>query len=129
MEDDLPCKGENTTETLDSLQRPPLSLRNSILAELLDKPKALEQIILAKIRGTEDDADDKSKSSICFEQMGELTAQLALKLQVDLETFGELSQMFFRFDFEGTGVLSEREAVAMFQCMLRKYHSSMAPPR
>lgn len=57
-----------------------------------------------------------------------LTKFLAGNLRVDAGIFGDISQMFWRFDFSGDGVLNEEEAVKLCLYMLRSYRDATRQP-
>jgi len=42
--------------------------------------------------------------------------------------FGEMSQLFWRFDFSGDGKLGEPEATKLMLCMMRSYRDATLPP-
>lgn len=46
----------------------------------------------------------------------------------DPRMFGDIERMFWRFEFSGTGIIREEEAVEMTLFILRRYRDALSPP-
>lgn len=73
-------------------------------------------------------APDSDELMLSFKGLVSLTNWLAVELDVDTALFGEMSQMFWRFDFTGDGMLSEAETTKLMLCMLRSLRDAAQPP-
>lgn len=61
-------------------------------------------------------------------EMQSLATSLSAQLGVSRDAFGEITMMFFRFDFSGDGQLNEKEGVKLIKYCLRLYRDSIAKP-
>merc|ERR1712232_161384 len=64
-----------------------------------------------------------------FEDVHRIVEYLAAQLDVDPAVFGDIGQMFWRFDFSGDGYLDEDEATMLCLCALRQYRDATRPPQ
>ncbi|CAE8679629.1 unnamed protein product, partial [Polarella glacialis] len=62
-------------------------------------------------------------------EVEQLAQQLTQRLRAAAESFGDLQQMFWRFEVTGEGVLYEDEALRLVLYMLRQYRDAVSPPR
>ena len=64
----------------------------------------------------------ENRPVIQSKDMSSLASLLSEKFKVDAQVFGEVSQMFWRFDISGDGLLCEKEAnVLMFASFRCRY--------
>jgi len=96
------------------------------IRELLNQPEALERRLRKDFRKFAVPAP--GGLVLRFEDMHDLAQKLADELQVDSAFFGEMSQMFWRFDFAGFGLLDEEKGIKLCLAMLRKYRDATEPP-
>lgn len=97
------------------------------LGDLLSQPEALERRLRRDFRNYARPAP--GGLVLRFEDMQQLTQSFAQELKVAPGIFGEMSQMFWRFDFAGYGMLDEEKGIKLCLAMLRKYRDAMDPPK
>lgn len=98
------------------------------LSELLDQPQALQTRLKEYFHAVAQPVQLDASPVLRFEDMQVLTERLSDDLDVDLDLFAELSQMFWRFDFVGEGLLDEQASVKLCLSMLRKYRDATRTP-
>eukprot|EP00928_Gymnodinium_smaydae_P078617 TRINITY_DN62730_c0_g1_i1.p1 TRINITY_DN62730_c0_g1~~TRINITY_DN62730_c0_g1_i1.p1 ORF type:complete len:764 (+),score=182.02 TRINITY_DN62730_c0_g1_i1:90-2294(+) len=99
------------------------------LEGLFTDPAALEARIRIWFGVMARPAPSHTTPVLRLEDMPKVVELLSSKLQVDPKVFGEIGQMFWRFDFSGDGLLDEDEAVKLVLCMLRQYRDATRPPQ
>lgn len=100
------------------------------LTQLLSRPAELEARIRMRFKQfAKPNPNHRGEKVMTVEEMDKLACMFAKHLGVDPAIFGELPQMFWRFDFSGDGLLNEDEATRLTMCMLRKYRDSTQPPQ
>lgn len=102
--------------------------KRSELETLLKQPRELEHLIRRYFKSLARNVQGQRHKVFLFEDIGVLAQHLAEQLGVDPSVFGDMSQMFWRFDFDGDAMLSEEETVNMGLCMMWTYRNAMAPP-
>mmetsp|Transcript_26147 Transcript_26147/g.60981 ORF Transcript_26147/g.60981 Transcript_26147/m.60981 type:complete len:1008 (-) Transcript_26147:16-3039(-) len=98
------------------------------LEYLLDRPEELEDRVTKRFRQIAKPVGPQGRKALSHDQMIDLVELLAEKLAVSSEVFGEIGQMFWRFEITGHQVLYEPEAVKLIIFMLRTYRDHMRPP-
>lgn len=101
----------------------------SELDQLLQKPQELENLIRRYFHKLARLVPNHREKAFLYEDIGTLAQSLATQLAVDPGIFGDMSQMFWRFDFDGDAMLSEEETVNMGLCMMWTYRNAMSPPK
>jgi len=108
----------------------PRSPRRRGLRELLDEsPEGLEGRLLEELHQIMMQlAPGGDGLMLRYQDTAALAARFAELLEVDPGIFGEMRQLFWRFDFTGDGLLNERQSLKLCLCMLRKYRDATRPP-
>lgn len=99
-----------------------------MLVRLLRRPEELEENVRLLFRQLATPAGAQGRKALRPQDMGPVVQLLSQKLHVPREVFGEINQMFWRFEVTGEGVLYEDEAVRLITCMLHQYRDGLMPP-
>jgi len=107
----------------------PLVPQRPRLGDLLENPEELEKRLLEALREiVQPVPGTNGVVALRYMDTAALAARFAEELQVDPGIFGEMRQLFWRFDFTGDGVLNARQSMELCLCMLRKYRDATRPP-
>lgn len=99
------------------------------LCKLLNRPEELEERVRHRFRQLASSAGERGQLAMRPEDCPRLQQMLSERLGVPSEVFGEINQMFWRFEVAGQGRLYEDEATRMILCMLRQYRDSIEDPK
>jgi len=99
------------------------------LGKLLNDPQKLEVLVRRRFQEfSKGCRTHMGKPYLIFEDMDDLVQMFSQELQVNARVFGEISQMFWRFDFGGDGKLDQNEGTELILFMLRRYRDHTNPP-
>uniref|UniRef100_A0A7S1QET2 Non-specific serine/threonine protein kinase n=1 Tax=Alexandrium catenella TaxID=2925 RepID=A0A7S1QET2_ALECA len=101
--------------------------RNELVG-LLRRPEELEENIRMNFRQIAQPAGRQGRKALRPQDMDPVVKCLSEKLHVPRDVFGEIHQMFWRFEVTGEGVLYEDEAIRLITCMLHQYRDALMPP-
>lgn len=102
--------------------------KTASLRELLVAPEALELRLLEELYEIMQPVHGQTEMMLRYQDTAALSAKFAQELEVDPSIFGEMRQLFWRFDFNGEGLLNERQSLQLCLCMLRKYRDATRTP-
>jgi len=95
------------------------------LQRLLNRPEELDERIRVRFRQMAKPGQN-GELAMQYNDTDMVRKLLAEKLGVPEDVFGEIHQMFWRFEVSGQGCLYEKEAVKMVLCMLRQYRDAIS---
>lgn len=95
------------------------------LEHLLHRPEELDERVRIQFRRLAGPHGRNGELALRPEDLDNVRSFLGEKLGVGGEVFGEIQQMFWRFEVAGDGRLYEDEAARMLLCMLRQYRDAL----
>uniref|UniRef100_A0A7S1AHD8 Uncharacterized protein n=1 Tax=Noctiluca scintillans TaxID=2966 RepID=A0A7S1AHD8_NOCSC len=126
------CLEQDTSEAPLAPRKNPIegTLSFANVIHLLQRPEELEDKVRKLFRQLARSSGRDNRPVLRSKDMSSLSSLLSEKFKVDAEVFGEVSQMFWRFDISGDGLLYENEAVKLILFMLQQYRDSTdaSPP-
>mmetsp|Transcript_47763 Transcript_47763/g.153817 ORF Transcript_47763/g.153817 Transcript_47763/m.153817 type:complete len:888 (-) Transcript_47763:108-2771(-) len=118
-----PCELRRASSNL-----PALCSSNNVqqdLERLLHRPEELEERVRIQFQRLAGPHGAHGQLALRAEDCDNVRKLFGEKLGVGVEVFGEIHQMFWRFEVAGDGRLYEDEATRMLLCMLRQYRDSL----
>ncbi|CAK0840297.1 unnamed protein product [Prorocentrum cordatum] len=99
------------------------------LQQLLNKPEELEIYVRHRFRETAEQTGRSGKAAVGPEAIQQLVGEMSQRLGVPKDTFGDVGQMFWRFEVSGEKLLYEEETVRLVMYMLRQYRDAVSPQK
>eukprot|EP00927_Polykrikos_kofoidii_P018628 TRINITY_DN18654_c0_g1_i1.p1 TRINITY_DN18654_c0_g1~~TRINITY_DN18654_c0_g1_i1.p1 ORF type:complete len:685 (-),score=170.68 TRINITY_DN18654_c0_g1_i1:99-2078(-) len=98
------------------------------LVKLFADAERLEEVMVERFDEAKKPQEGSEEMVLHWDDAGPMVEQLAKDLGVNATVFGDLEQMFWRYDFSGTGALDKKEAVRMLLSMLRRFRDERLDP-
>lgn len=99
------------------------------LQQLLNKPEELEIYVRHRFREAAKQTGRSGKAAVGPEAIQQLVGDMSQRLGVPKDTFGDIGQMFWRFEVSGEKLLYEEETVRLVMYMLRQYRDAVSPQK